>query len=1567
MTQNASADIRINVDYDGRGLRNASRDVDRLTRRNNALSSSGKKTGNELNTTINKWKKHFDQFDKMTAAAGKMGLKAFSLALKGAGLEIVALGAALVGIHAAFAAGQFIMKAYRATLGPIAAGMTAIVAAASVAAAAIRENQAAMWAYKTTSKGEFGSSMNQTRQVMRALHTDTYLATAGVENLNKAFGTVSKSSTWTMNSQNMLKGLMDFASAGQPIEQGIQKAADLIAIIQDTKKGYAEAKTSAQQLFPDKAKVDEAFKKLKINNKKTLEAAITSGELAKAAGLEGQFEAVSGTLINKLKGYMTVLKNQFADIGQPMLEPVKVAAEKIFRIIQRGIVRISGATQNFGMGTILDDIVNIVDKLTTKATDFINNNVKGSIGTFKNIGDWFSRFKDGWNSVLEKLRPMVEGAKIIESMFGRIWEHVKNAFSGKLGEFNAWLVANESTMLEFGDNVGELISNIIKMQGEVKKIVMAIMPFISSVVAGISSMVSGITSFLKILNGGSGQFKALALIMGYKMTMGKMAGTKGGFIAQPTPMNRLMGQNNWGNNPGGGGAPGGVAASTTQVMNVTAGTVHITSAGPTAGGRPVPGGGGLGTTGGAFFPGMGGPGITPGGPGGPGPRPTGPYGIRNMGPGAINFLGATGGPAPFDNSGVNRASMRSLWGPNVPGGSQWVGNSSPLHYDNGQRYRAEWYRGDRNYATPTLDTGGRFSKTKGFINKHSQTYYDMAVAKAPTDEEMMDARYGKGHRKEGELTRGAKRARRQSFYRYQRTESRAGKAFGKFENSMGAKMGAGLGMGFLASKGIGDKGSMALGSSLAMMSPSLGLAVGFGGTALKAKTAGGGALAGGIGGAALGAKLGGFTPLGPIGGAVVGALLGTVTGAVMGQINKHKAMAKAASNAAKSAISSMFNDVLGDTFRKVQQEAGTKGRSSTRDIGKEFSRRAKAARDIIGNTPKERNVFGPDAFLGGRANGGQLGTAIESATGKKIPKPIARMMGSVTMASDMVGNTIAGAVKLFGGKSLLDNRVLNPLGFGTNNKKDADRQKQEATVTKLFRSQSETGFKMTNKQYEEALKKPGKFLDTFTKEMENREKANAPIMKEYNSRLDELGKITGKTDTEIVDMAKTMGVNLYDSTMSFTEVLEKLGLATVRTAEQMNTAYINTLTKSLSYFQKNIDAIKAPKILNEEFRKYRDLADASSGGVMSEDSKNEFMQSIVEKNLAYFKGNASLALAQTMETFKQGGSLYKKGGAFYGAKDQGMDVLLSDYIKTSGVMTGLAGDTSAQLNAVLNKSGLSVSAEELQKKMEGMSDADLQKLLEASANGFQLSGKQGMDLKDKYGGTAILEYLGMGDLKTEKIDIAARDKATTDLTTASKDIATATTTLIDELGTFFKDNQGKPSWMENPPDWWNKDDTMTPRGSRIGDTTSSRLSQTMGRHAAMDSMLTGSRTITSGYRNYGLGSINSDHVTGRAYDLVGQNLGQYSSLVNAGGGFAEFHGVGGDRHLHVVPGPGIGDTMTPVANSTSIRLPSMSSASGGGGNSYTIHVNGGKDSAEQIAQAVMQKIRSEERSNRERR
>ena len=95
-------------------------------------------------------------------------------------------------------------------------------------------------------------------------------------------------------------------------------------------------------------------------------------------------------------------------------------------------------------------------------------------------------------------------------------------------------------------------------------------------------------------------------------------------------------------------------------------------------------------------------------------------------------------------------------------------------------------------------------------------------------------------------------------------------------------------------------------------------------------------------------------------------------------------------------------------------------------------------------------------------------------------------------------------------------------------------------------------------------------------------------------------------------------------------------------------------------------------------------------------------------------------------------------------------------------------------------------------------------------------------------------------------------------------------------------------------------------------------------------MISGKRFVTSSYRTTGLGSINSDHVTGRAYDLVGNQLGMYKTVVERNGGFAEFHGGSINRHLHVVPGPGIapmGDMVTP-ASKTLTAAPRTEGSSG---------------------------------------
>ena len=126
----------------------------------------------------------------------------------------------------------------------------------------------------------------------------------------------------------------------------------------------------------------------------------------------------------------------------------------------------------------------------------------------------------------------------------------------------------------------------------------------------------------------------------------------------------------------------------------------------------------------------------------------------------------------------------------------------------------------------------------------------------------------------------------------------------------------------------------------------------------------------------------------------------------------------------------------------------------------------------------------------------------------------------------------------------------------------------------------------------------------------------------------------------------------------------------------------------------------------------------------------------------------------------------------------------------------------------------------------------------------------------------------------------------------------------------------------------------------------------------MNGMITGKRTMTSAYRTNNLGSINSDHVTGRAYDLVGQNLGAYSRLVHANGGFAEFHGSNASRHLHVDPGAGPSGDRTSIAAPN--YIPPMSSSGGKDGGSIQVVQNiqaGPNASPTEIAQIAVREMR----------
>ena len=829
-------------------------------------------------------KKHFDNFDKGTKMMGTGLLKFLGKGIKFTVLQLGVMAIALVAVHGAFLVGQGIMKGYQFIMKGLAGAAAAAAIALSTAAAAVREQQAAMFAYKGGGMAQFGSGLNQTRVAMRSYATDASLAGLGTKNLQKAYAEMAK----TMNSgqiagsKGIYKSLQDFGAAGQDPGAAQEKIGALIATLNDAKKGYGDVAKAAKEISPE---MEKALKDSKVKTKEGFKELLLSGELAKKGGVFGQFDAVSSTLIGQAKTFFALLKEQFADFGQQFLEPAKVAMQKIFKIIKDDFLRVTAELQVFGSSTFFDGLVSIVEKLSGFFVKLIREWLPQTKGMFGALGDWMNRFKRGWDEVLEKLRPFIEGAKVIEKTLKPILGVIGKEGAASFREFNNQLKLNEKNVLEFGERIADLLGSFFKLSTEFKKMFFEALPFINDMVKGLTQvfdMLRGILTKFTELGGATGGLMAFSIIAR------QMKGTKGGLLP----------------------------SANTQTMNV--GTLNVTNApglqrtappgqGPTNPGLPVS------PQGRPFIPG--GPGTMPPGPGGPFPFiPQTP--IRGQQPQV-----PTNPQSPGLSSGAFAMAPTGLLVPTQPQGLQ-----SGADGDGGavvdKRRRFSPRAGDK-YSIKTayprfkesikstltgrgVDTSDgtgqfmgmreRFGKGAELIKNKDymgllrngaqsgrnvgigvQTLIRSGAAPAIGPTGMADASYGGmltinketglPEEKDGKLVSRSRLTGRTKLIDPNKTSMRMMRAgrlgsavlgndaagITGLNKSMGAKMGAGIGLSMMSQYAPEEmQGAMALGGTIGAFNPLAGLAVAGLGGAMKAQSAGAGALAGAGGGAAIG-------------------------------------------------------------------------------------------------------------------------------------------------------------------------------------------------------------------------------------------------------------------------------------------------------------------------------------------------------------------------------------------------------------------------------------------------------------------------------------------------------------------------------------------------------------------------------------------------------------------------------------------------------------------------------------------------------------------------------------------
>ena len=1597
--------IKIEVKSDDDDIDKTRRKLERLAgartreRKSEGLASRGRRKGlkdeikdnkNKFNNVRRDYKKSFDGFDKMIKMTGGMLGKFLGLTIKAVALEMAAMGAAMLLVHGAFAAGNLIMKAYNGVMKMAAAGMAGLVIVASTVAAALREQQAAMYAFSGRGQAaEFGSALNQTRVQMRALTMDATLASVGVENLTAAYAEVAKTGgRFTAASTASLKGLMDFASAGMDMKEGTKQAGALIATLQDTKKSYGDVVGAGKKFSPQLKKALEEYEKGSGEKTKAgLTAAIRSGDLAKLGGVDGQFAGVSGTLMNTLKGEFNMLRGFFADFGQGFLNPMKKEAKEVFAIITRAMQRITGQVEEFGTGGFIDKISVVVDKIANFMVGTMRDFLPGSVGIFERIGTWWERFTQGWNRILDILRPFIAGAKVIENILKNAWAPVFEQIKKNFYSFNDQLQENAGPMQEFGTNVGDLLAKVMEYFQEARKLFFQALPFINKVIKGFTSLLELFTSFLggfTKLTSGKGGMGGMTALFGLMGLVKGMKNTKG-YFTQKTSQSGIREVAN---------------------MNVRSGVVYVN-------GKPVANYGLKGTGGHSPLtarsdrvdslrymggPSRGAPGSRGGGPGGAG-------------------LASRGGPAPRLTR-TERDAMRRDFGGGVragrgPNGGHLI-TSGP---NKGKEILTQKVRGKNvQYMHSGVGTGRTDRQQKLMTGREYKS-----------GSRTLDGDRMKGNRKlvtaDGRII-----TRRENAARYFGEGQRYGATgFGKdgrpktmLDKMLGQNTGA---RGVVGRAADSYRNRLVRKSNyLAPSGPPINPKTGkpYGPNSQKFKTW----------------KLtstrmygpGTYDPNSMRGKFYNGRLYNNWLSSTSDTTNKgprqysaknpirHIQSARLAARGART--SRLGGAIFGNENRKGLQGSAMGGMGVAMGLGMlassgKVSQEAQGflsagamvgmmnplaglAIGLGGTALTAKTVKG--GAVSGAAAGAAIGTMIApgfgTAAGAIIGAAVGGLMGRANKVKDEKKKAKDAFEKVFDGifnnsMQIVQRKMLESGGVGRSEivkagRKGGSMDRAQNEILDMYRagktdlelatyiSDNAQKFGLNSEEVESLMKRPGESINTISK-MEMRQKAQNHLTDVYAKRLEALTKITGKSEQEVEVMAMTMGVDLYDATVDFNDVVKNLGVSVVKTREQLRGMQMDLALKGLDVFSKEMSLLDAPKIVDEQARAFRDLADAAEG-VVTDSEFSEFIKSFIPNVLNHVGGGLQ-GMIEARRQFGKGGTEFTRKemvngvevtSPFFGMEDlfnssvggQALQKMLNTGIAQGTKQMG--GDINAKLFESTSNDRFLMDAQQFQKQFDLLSQDQQNQFITDFESGRFFDGvdmeKYGKDqftaLMAAYGLDA--NRLGLGAIEADDALNIAIDKMPEDLKDAYKSI-------IELFGAFFdtRDNT-QPEWMTTKFIKFiaeQSEDTSSPRGRGVGDTTSSRLSQTMGRHAEMDGMLTGKRTVTSSYRTTGLGSMNSDHVTGRAYDLVGQNLGAYQRMATANGGFAEFHGSNASRHLHVVPRLGAyGDTVSPRIATMPTRGTSSSEPNGGITISQVIQ-SGPNSTPESIAEHAVRKMK----------
>jgi hypothetical protein len=1506
----ATANVNIKVDVDDAGaearLAALEKRLKALEQSSKGASGASKSFNNDLDNMSKTSKKLSGDHDKLAKTGetlknmfGRLGKFA-----KIAGIEFLAFTAALAAMKLALVAGQYAMKGFHALLRGTGAAAGVAIAAIGTVLAAMRELQAATMA-------PLMGGMKESRSQMNAVYADRRFAMFDAKTMGSIIqSAASQGKTIDAAFRNQLARYADF-SMGDPKKLAeIQKT---FMQMEKDKKVTAKTYGELQQSAPMLAK---AFDEMAGGTKKGAAAAaagtvtykkffdaVNEGKLKALVPFNGALEQINNTIVGKLKASFRGVKEQLTRLGEPFLKTFQGPINLIEREISTFVLKINGTLQKVfpQLFKIGDANNNVITRMFDKLANSINANMANILGwgdKIKGMGIAIRNFFGGMGGALER---MTAGwNKLYKSVLKPIAKVIGENLSYAMTKFNGLIEGQSLDGFTVAiENFGDILHNVIDGLFQLK-----------AVLAPILQMFLGLSSVVASLTGGP--FKMLLPLL----LMGKMMG-------------------------GRGGAKAGVAG---------------------AAGMGMMGAGPLGMLAMPLMLGMSG------------------FGSRTQ-------AGATSN----SNYAANRAAGAGVLPSALLSGQR--GGQFAQNMRNGMGFGMSSLMASKSvsgayqgaYASSFGDHA-RFS----LRDAHAEDKRLMAnphllgLRKDPMMGGYLDTRTGMSVDDKEAL----KRARDMNTIRGAHKDP-VTRAQIRKDADAAAKL-----AGKTQAKAFVKDSAKQFGKSAGMMAASVGATMLGSYVQQRAGTNQGMAAAGGaLGGAGMGASMG--AAFGPYG-MLVGALAGGVIGGISGFRNAKKLQEQQA----KTSIGNVRNDVFGgktfnttadfDAAREAasttqigldQLTAGsktnlqdridqakadqTKARVSMREQFRLYAMQRTGARKVDFKSAERGSTFGWTGH-GGKSQGLKFtGGTLDGKTYdgennnvENLARDFLRSKGASKAVIDRMdgkgaGKGAFGAIDFFAG--------LQYDGDIEQMNKDLDALKEKYPDVAAG-----------TEAYKQALEDIDKKQKAFTENS----KATSSITDSLGISMDQVADLFAKTGRSlsetlpgIQDFNKLIGM-VGDTATRVANGAGRLGRALfAQTQSDMDIA------ESRSRLETQLQTMFATK----------GNISVSEGTRVAGETLNEVINNSMAELAA---GNVDFATLT--------------GGA-------GQDGLLQNQLKTLLTQASSSGVSSSVISQLENSIYGNVDATTGQR-----SGGMLDKINNAKTDPFarmQFDGKFNKDFEDQMllasqnaaaamaGGASIGEAINSGTtdlarfLQTQGIEVTPETmgKLQTMLGGTIQNSASAMQQALQVGGAYAADAiraavTGQPppappvTTVPAPPVVPTVPNaTMTGPlnptppaviplfarfglynfGTPSGDTTTSRFSRTLAAHSSFDAMTPGKRLVTSGIRNTNVGSLNSDHTTGRAFDLTGDNLVSYSQNVKEAGGFAEFHGGPGEqRHLHVVPP--VGDSSSPVSGG--------GGAGGSTSNYYTIEVNASSGMDEEaLANKVLDKIKRAERTSSERR